>query len=300
MPTKAKDQKNQDTWHIRHSIGQRLHFIELTLFWEGHINRGDIMHQFGISEPQASADLKRYQEIAPDNLIYDKSLKRYVPNLKFQPKLGKPDANKYLTHLRSIADDITSRDEMWITRAPEYDVVPTPRREINHNRLRAVLHAIREKQSISVSYQSLSKPDPMWRWITPHAIGFDGFRWHVRAFCHIDDRFKDFLLARISGIRKESMDRNIDPKDDKEWRSKLNVKIGPHPDFSESQKKVVEKDYGMKEGMFKIWVRQAFLFYLLKRLGLDAGHYSRRPMEQHIVLLNREEIEEKLGRGLWP
>lgn len=67
-----------------------------------------------------------------------------------------------------------------------------------------------------------------------------------------------------------------------------------------AKKELWNKDYGMEEGMVKIKVRQAFLFYLLKQLGLDAGHYSRQPMEQHIVLLNREEIEEKLERGLWP
>jgi predicted DNA-binding transcriptional regulator YafY len=33
--------------------------------------------------------------------------------------------------------------------------------------------------------------------LTPHAFGYDGFRWHTRAFCHTDRKFKDFLLPRI-------------------------------------------------------------------------------------------------------
>lgn len=35
-------------------------------------------------------------------------------------------------------------------------------------------------------YQSMNRdrPDPAWRRISPHAFGFDGLRWHVRAWCH--------------------------------------------------------------------------------------------------------------------
>ncbi|MBF0308902.1 MAG: WYL domain-containing protein [Magnetococcales bacterium] len=299
MSPDPEEKKPEDQGPVRHSVGRRLQFIEFCLFWEGQLNRSDIMNRFGISEPQASADLARYQELAPDNLVYDRSLKRYISGPKFRPVLVKPEANNYLTQLRALAEELTSREETWIVRSPVYDVAPTPRREINPNRLRKMLQAIREARTISIAYQSLSRPEPRWRWITPHALGFDGFRWHVRAYCHIDDRFKDFLLARIQGVRRETRERQIDPVEDKEWHSKLTVRIGPHPDFTPSQKRVVEKDYGMKEGEFRIHVRQALLYYLLKRLGLDAGHGSRRPMEQHIVLLNRQELEEKLGRPLW-
>jgi hypothetical protein len=38
-------------------------------------------------------------------------------------------------------------------------------------------------------------------------------------------------------------------------------------------------------------VRQALLFYALKRLGLDVAPGARPPHEQHIVLVNREEVE---------
>src|ERR1700737_783185 len=40
------------------------------------------------------------------------------------------------------------------------------------------------------------RPDPLWREITPHAFGWDGFRWHVRAFCHMELTFKDFIISR--------------------------------------------------------------------------------------------------------
>ena len=53
---------------IRWGVEQRLEFIEFRLFWEGGINRGDIIEIFGVSVPQASKDLTMYQEAAPGNV----------------------------------------------------------------------------------------------------------------------------------------------------------------------------------------------------------------------------------------
>jgi hypothetical protein len=38
-------------------------------------------------------------------------------------------------------------------------------------------------------------------------------------------------------------------------------------------------------------VRRALLFYALRRLGLDIPETARPPEAQHIVLLNRAEID---------
>ena len=34
---------------LRWGVEQRLEFIEFRLFWEGHVNRSDLMEQFGVS-----------------------------------------------------------------------------------------------------------------------------------------------------------------------------------------------------------------------------------------------------------
>ena len=61
---------------MRWGVEQRLEFIEFRLFWEGSINRADIVDFFGVSVPQASKDLTLYQERAPGNLEYDTRGKR--------------------------------------------------------------------------------------------------------------------------------------------------------------------------------------------------------------------------------
>jgi len=136
----------------------------------------------------------------------------------------------------------------------------------------------------------LSNPQPRWRWIAPHAIAFDGFRWHTRAFCLADDCFKDFLLSRILEIRG-SRESETSADKDRDWHSEVTLEVAPHPDLSEMQAKVIALDYGMRGGKVKIKVRRALLYYALRRLGLDTDPAARRPQDQQIVLLNREAID---------
>jgi hypothetical protein len=287
---------DNDKSELRWGVAQRLEFIEFRLFWEGHVNRSDLMEQFGLSVNQASADLNRYIGFAPDNMIYDKSARTYVRGPDYAAEFLKPDASRYLAQLRSLADGILDSDDTWIAELPSYDDAPTPARGVDPVTLRSVVSAIRRSEAIEVEYQSLSRPEPVWRWIAPHAIGFDGFRWHTRAFCKTDDVFKDFLLSRIIKTRGVEF-CDVTDADDMDWQQHVTLEIGPHPELSDSQKKVIELDYGMRGGSTKITVRRALLYYALKRLGLDTDPGARKPQDQQIILLtphtelNRAESE---------
>ncbi len=274
---------------LRWGIEQRLEFIEFRLFWEGHVNRSDLMDQFGVSVNQASTDLNRYIGFAPDNMVYDKSGRTYVRGSDFKPQFLEPDASRYLSQLRSVADGILDREDSWISDLPSYASAPTPVRGVNPATLRSVVGAIRGSEAIEVKYQSLSSPEPRWRWIAPHAIAFDGFRWHTRAFCLTDASYKDFLLSRILDIRG-TQESETSPTDDRDWHSEVTLEVGPHPDLSETQAKVIALDYGMRSGKAKIKVRRALLYYTLKRLGLDTAPEARAPRDQQIVLINRDEV----------
>lgn len=277
---------------LRWGVEQRLEFIEFRLFWEGHVNRGDLMEAFGVSVNQASTDLNRYIGMAPDNMVYDKSARTYIRGSKFDALFLKPDASRYLSQLRSVADGILDRADAWIGQFPSYDAAPTPIRGVNAKTLRSVVAAIRRSEAIEVKYQSLSRPEPRWRWIAPHAIGFDGFRWHTRAFCLTDQGFKDFLLSRIIETRG-TKPSEVDADGDADWNEQVTLEIGPHPELSETQQKVIALDYGMRGGRAKIPVRKALVYYALKRLGLDTDPTARRPQDQQIVLLNAAELSTK-------
>jgi hypothetical protein len=270
-------------------VRRRLEFIEQRLFWEGKVNRQDLAEAFGISSQQASADFARYLEFAPANATYDRSAKGYVRGPAFAPALAEPDASRYLAHLRLVGDGIVESPMPGLSFMPEFDVVPGPARRIDARVLQAVVEAIREGLEIEISYQSMSRPEPERRWIGPHALAWDGFRWHARAWCPKSRSFKDFVLARMAGPCV-MRDATAGSTKDRNWHGRVRVIIGPHPGLSEGQRKAVEADYAMTGGVSVIDVRACFLWYFLRRFGLDGDAASRRPQDQHVVLLNRDEV----------
>lgn len=283
---------------LKWGVERRLEFIEFRLFWEGAVNRADIIDRFDVSVPQASKDLSRYQEVAPGNVLYDKSAKRYVPSDDFRPIYLDPDPDQYLSRLRSAGEGLLTEDANWISSVPDIDIVLNPKRRVAPPTLKAVLQAVREKRSIQILYQSMNREqtEPQWRRISPHAFGFDGFRWHARAFCHDTQQYKDFLLPRILevGVKGESDDT---ARFDRLWNERFDIIVGPHPGLTPSQQKVVELDFGMTDGTLTLSVRYAMLFYVLKRLGLLDAPELQSPRTQHIVAFNREELDAAIQQS---
>lgn len=90
---------------------------------------------------------------------------------------------------------LLDRADSWIADLPSYAAAPAPVHGVYPVMLCSVVGAIRRSETIEVKYQFLSSPEPRWRWIPPHAIALDGFRWHTRAFCLSDECFKYFPLS---------------------------------------------------------------------------------------------------------
>ncbi|PZR83927.1 MAG: WYL domain-containing protein [Stutzerimonas stutzeri] len=276
---------------LRRGVESRLEFIEFRLFWEGHVNRSDLVEAFGVSINQASADLNRYLGFAEANMVYDKSARTYVRSSSFNPRFHEPNAGKYLSQIRSIADGLITLDDTWIGGVLSFDCVPTPTRGVSAQILRAVVTAIKRKEALEVLYQSMSSPDPSWRWIAPHALVFDGFRWHARAHCSRSGEFKDFVLSRIGQTRSSKASEAV-ASGDQAWQDIVDLIIAPHPELGVGQRKAIELDYGMDDGKATIPVKRALLYYVLRRLGLDTQPDARAPQDQQIVLLNREYVRE--------
>jgi hypothetical protein len=276
--------------NLRWSIERRLAFIEERLFWLGNVNRVDLISRFGVSPSQASKDIARYLELAPPGLVYDKSAKRYAAVENFRPVIAKPNAGRFLGALRLADLGIVSDEETLAAAAIPFDATPVPERTIDPYVLRAVLAAIRDRHALTVTYQSMSREEPARRKIAPHAIAHDGFRWHARAFDEVSGSFRDFVLGRMS---RPKPDRTSSPgsEDDRDWQSFVELVIAPHPRLTRAQSRAIAIDYGILRKASRLKVRRALLFYALKRLGLDVPENTRPPHEQHIVLVNRKEIE---------
>lgn len=275
---------------IRWGTEQRLEFIEFRTFWEGGVNRSDITQTFGVSVPQASNDLALYQKLAPTNLRYDSSEKRYVAAADFVPHFMKPDADRYLVQLKAVSDHVMSIDDTWIARPPDFDAMPVPTRRVDPAILKRLISAIRAERSIEIYFQSMNprRPEAIWRRITPHAFAHDGLRWHVRAFCHMEGRFKDFIISRCRELRGEDSP-GAKASDDRQWNSFFDVILRPNPLLTAKQRETVALDYEMSNGFATTKVRCALLYYFEKRLRLDIEGKDR-PAEKPVVIHNRDDF----------
>jgi WYL domain len=274
----------------RWSIKQRLEFIDFRLFWEGHINRFDLIDFFGVSVPQASSDLTRYQEAVKGNAVYNKNRKTYVAGPRFKPAFFEPSADVYLAQLRLIQAQLLSEEEAWAVRMPSYSIVPILRRRLEPGTLRGILDAIRTGASVYVNYQSMSSPEPKWRWLAPHALGFDGFRWHARAWCHNRKEFRDFVLSRILEIGESRPDK-FDPAEDVGWQREVTIKLAPHPDLEGGKRRAVELDYGMVDGITQVTMRVCMAYYFLYQLHLNDGEAESTGGRRELTLVDRAEVD---------
>ena len=72
---------------LRWGVERRLEFIEFRLFWEGHVNRSDLINSFGTLCSRRRPSLNRYLGLAPANMVYDKSGKAYVRGAETRPNI---------------------------------------------------------------------------------------------------------------------------------------------------------------------------------------------------------------------
>lgn len=280
--SKNKQQTNREvTW----SALQRLQFIEFRLLWEGHVNRRDLMETFGISVPQSTLDFREYLDRAPNNMDYDKRRRSYFPTTTFKPIFISENTEGYLSQLVALGATREGQSIPGLIGAtPEFDILPTLERRIDTNTLQQILECIRESISIEIYYQSLSTQSPSWRRITPHALASDGLRWHVRAYCHTNKQFRDFVLGRIMEFR-EKQPSEISGTADTEWHEIIEVTVAPNPSLTEDQQKIIERDFAMNQGKKVITMRRSFLFYLKRRLGID-DEIGKSPAAQPVVIIN--------------
>ena len=63
---------------------QRVRLIEVIIDNCGTFNRAILQDYFGIGVVQASRDLRDYMNLAPNNLLYDKTNKTYIKSTNFK------------------------------------------------------------------------------------------------------------------------------------------------------------------------------------------------------------------------
>jgi WYL domain len=286
--------EDADAGPVKWSQERRLQFIDFRLQWGGRINRRDVTDFFKISVPQASADIARYAEVAPGNLEYDTSSRTYVATPAFAPHYESSGARQYLSQLLALERQILTSDQAFLAFRPPMASVPLPSRTVEAKTLALLVQAIAERAMLQIRYQSIARDEPLERFVSPHAFGYDGVRWHVRAYCHLREGFRDFVLGRILSP-SAPVASDVDSSQDHEWHTNVDLVLKPDDSLTAKQREGVEIDYGMKNGKVTVPCRQAMLFYSLRTLNFEANGAPRKGDKQ-VVIANLDEIKPFLPK----
>lgn len=289
MTTEKPSGKHAVAQSSRWGPERRLEFIDFRLRWDGRLNRSDLIAFFGISVPQASLDIAKYTELAPRNLEYDRSAKVYVAGKMFDPLFPGTNPSRYLNELLATEAGLLPAEASFLGWKPPVGFVPSPGRALSADTLAALLRAVREKRGVRVRYQSMSRPETTERCLTPHALGHDGFRWHVRAYCHTRTEFRDFVIARMADVHPAEPE-GPGAAGDVAWNTSVPIVLMPNPRLPSTHQRAVEVDYDMVNGEARFECRQALVFYVLRHLGLHVD-MPDHPELQQVVLKDKAGLE---------
>lgn len=279
----------------RWSQERRLEFIDFRLRWDGRLNRTDLTEFFGISVPQASLDIARYEELAPRNLVYDRSARVYVAGGDFRALYPSSSPQHYMEALLGDASLAAPTGPSPLGYRPPITTLPQLQRALDARVVVALSRAIRDKLGQRIVYQSMSRAEPHERVISPHAFAHDGHRFHVRAFCHEREDFRDFVLGRILEVSGTPA-AGSDGACDRAWHTTLELELAPHPKLPPAHRKAIALDYGMRDGQITIQCRQAFVFYALKHLRIPlSAPTALDPREHQVLLKNWRDVARALG-----
>ena len=274
---------------IRWGVQRRLEFIDFRLFWDGRFNRRDLVEVFGISAQQASADIAAYAERAPENLIYDSTLKSYLRAPSYEPKLMHASAERYLMQLVAIENRWVRQEDTWFDNRPPIENVTLLRKRTDPEVLLDLLDAINRHYQLEIQYKSITGSAEPRRVIAPHSLFHAHGRWYVRAWSAQHNDFRDYNLFRI-GKACNLRATSVDPSLDFEWKHEIDLVLAPNPALSVSQQAAIEAEYGMSEGKLVVTMRLSQTFYLMTEYNLDVSLGSLSPGKQQLVLLNHDDV----------
>lgn len=270
----------------KYTSADRLRFIELIAFWEGGINSRDLIRQFGISRQQAGIDIANYKKQTPANLQYNPSCKQFVITPDFRRVFINEQPGDYLNWLESgqFHRQGPANNSSCIT-------LSLPQRTVSPGVMRNLVMSIRQQRRIDIGYISLSNPDEQGRIIAPHHFVRTGLRWHLRAWCEKSRQYRDFVLSRFRGT-PELLDKTIHHSEqDIGWNTEVTLILQPDPRLAPSQRRVLEQDYHMQNGLLHITTRGCLVNYLLQEMQISTKTLDATPEAQQLVLVNRSDIK---------
>lgn len=269
---------------LSHSQRERLAYLELKIFFIGELRRNDLEARFAIKPAAATRDLNAYRARAPDNLVYDRYLKAYVPTPRFRPIFPFSTERVLAWLLHGFGDGQGSSVVRTIPCEGAGELV-----QPNFPLLAEITRAIHTGRALQIHYLSLSSGAAK-RVVVPVALADNGLRWHLRAYDRQHNRFSDFVLTRITRAKTlaERPGQHEQIGADAQWSRMLELELMPHPALKHPE--AIAADYSMTDGRLRLKVRAALAGYALLRWAVDCSPTHTLDTARHHLWLANAEV----------
>lgn len=263
----------------------RIAHMSKLLIWEGRLSRGRLIALHGLSQVRASEWLRELRERHPDWLAWNSRARAYFatdaayraastqkvdapPDFARHPYLPQPEQPGAASPVAVLP---------WSFSNPVPKTFATVRLAIDERRL------------LRFTYRSMGNPEPHVRSIEPHTLVQAGRRWHVRGYCPDTQSFRDFVLGRMSAIKRTAEPAATTVADDKAWNTAVKVSLIAHPALSFQQQALVAQEYFAGTPGRRETCRGPLVPYFIQevRAAVDLAHQV--PPDFQLAVSNVEE-----------
>jgi hypothetical protein len=265
----------------------RFEIIETIAYWERVLNANILKQFLGLTWNMAIKELAFYREKHPNTFDYNGSLRVFLTKKGFKPTYISTDWELYNDHL--IKYSSLYNESIWNQSSVE--LLSNSLNKVSPDIFHGVSQAIKNRKIIKVKYCSMQNPKGLTRLIHPHAIAFNGRRWHLRAYSETHDEYRDFNLSRLKSVLVDALSSE-DPLKDKAWHETKILCLDAHPSLSFDQRKLVLSDYDREEP-FKVEIRAAMVKYFVKHHDISISDEDDKNSNP-LMLMNAEELKEYL------
>ena len=250
---------------MKHDMIRRFAFIEARLLWGGGLTAGELGTAFGIARQNAQHTLDLYRCRHPGQMHYDPNLRRHLRSPDFTAHHVRAEVARFLDYQRAVNQVARFHDEPDWADLPFADADALIHPLYAAEAVGVVLEALRRETVAEIEYWS--KQGTRRRCISPHHLVSAAGRYHVRAYCHAVEQFRDFVLSRIVHAAPTG-EAWVSGAADSDWQLRQDLAFTINPALPPDAQEAFRLDY-LADGETSLrlpGVRKALAYYVRRRL----------------------------------
>jgi hypothetical protein len=275
---------------------ERFAYIDFVLRFLGGLNRSDLLEFFGIGDAAASKEISEYKKLRPQNVDYDRALRKNVILRETFLPLIDIDAE---TSLGMLANGF-NKNKLYDRPMLPYQRIGATPHHLNIDFVSKITRAINSKTAVKCTYLSGNSSNHAERTIFPTAFFYDGQSWMFRAF-HRDlksgkGHFKCFDFARVLNVDEFPQDNAKNHEtlsQDVDWHLVVPLQLVINPDLSDSKKSTLVQEFSVNDEQsdFVITEKAVLVYYLVKHWNIDVNDVPKKGDSYNFHLKNGDTLK---------